>query len=1279
LANSDQITVRMLLNHTGGMRDFLDLAGPEIVANLEKVWEEEEFLEFASAQEPWFAPGEAQAYSNTDYTLLGMIIEEATGGSWREEMRQRIFEPLNLENTLLPELNDVTIPGDHAHGYADFGAGLVDATELANPSVVGAAGGQSLVTNAEDLSRFVTAVAAGELFQETGTMEEMLTFVPWPDGNLLSPYVNGYGLGVLQSAFGGGIEGVGHSGNTQGGYNSFVFYLPDQDMTISGAVNTDDFEAGYLLVPRALEVLVPGYSAPESEAEQPTPAGNVYEDPEGRFRVPLIGDWTQLETDGTYATFALADPPLELHFITADTDDLQVGVDTVIQGIGTDPTALTPTLAGETLGSWNVFQYSMAGGQGVTVLVQVKDATTYAIIGTGSEDVVNRAEPPADVMNTIAGFTFVGEEVDLPTTVEEFEAYVNSFVGDVPPGMSIAIALGDDVIYTKGFGVADGPQEKEATPDTVYQWGSMVKMVTASAIMQLWEQGLIDLDAPVSDYLDYVPAEYPITVRQLLNHSAGLPEADLAHRMWVPDGEPLVDPDLASRAYIEEIEGPIFEPGSASAYANPHLMLVGQIVAEVSGQPYIEYVQEHILAPLGMDNTDFSYSNEDILANAATHAIPVAQVEGFITSINEVWELGDASDLIRETDDQYAWLNHYNILAAYGGLKGPPSEAIRFMQMHLNGGELDGVRILSPESVALMQEIQLSTAGEPLLFTLGWFIHDDPEHPYIEHAGGGVGIRDLMRLYPDDGIAIVLMSNAGGYDELPVMDAAANVVFSMMGGAPADEGEAQSESLAEQQDLTPELLADFEAYVEQNRESLNVPGAVVAIVQGGEIVYAEGFGVKELGGDDPVTADTVFSIGSTTKALTSMMAASLVDDGLIEWDTPLVEVMPQFQLSDEGATQQITLREAFAHTSGLPNTDLVLFFSGQPEDYVEYLAGVPLAAAPGEAYGYQNQMYALGGYAAAMAAGAEYGENLFPTYAGLMQERVFDPLGMTSATFSAQEAAAGPNHATPHFMSLNGTLAETGFDVTPTKYWDVDAIAPSGTARMSAPDLGRFLITMLSGGVAPDGSRAISAENLAETWTEQIALEPNPYLEQRGSALGWSTVTYQGIPLVSKDGSSSGFFTQMAFIPEADTGIVVLTNADVLGGSLVRNVQYRFIEMLFGLEPLIDEVAAAELEGIGGASDLFNQLVAVDPETVAPFLGSYDMEGSPYTVELRDGRLWVSFGEVDFIELLAAPDGSYMAISGGSDFLLAPFQFVEGDDGRITMVMFGQLELPKLD
>lgn len=358
---------------------------------------------------------------------------------------------------------------------------------------------------------------------------------------------------------------------------------------------------------------------------------------------------------------------------------------------------------------------------------------------------------------------------------------------------------------------------------------------------------------------------------------------------------------------------------------------------------------------------------------------------------------------------------------------------------------------------------------------------------------------------------------------------------------------------------------------------------------------------------------------------------------------------------------------------------LVVFFWERPEGYVEYLADVPLAAPPGESYVYHNNMYSVGAYAAAMATGAEYGENLFSTYADLMQGRVFDPLEMNSATFSAQEAAASPNHATPHFQSLNATLAETGFDVMPTHYWDIDATAPAGTARMSATDVGRFLITMLSEGVAPDGSRAISAENLAETWTEQIAKEPAPHLEQASYGIGWNTATYHGIPLVTHDGNLGGFASDMAFIPEADTGIVVLTNADFFGLALRIQVQFKFIEMLFGLEPFMDEQAEDLGAYVSGLSDLYSQLAPVDPESVAPFLGSYDIEGEPYTVELRDDRLWVSLGEWDHIELLAAPDGSYVAISGVVEFIGAPFQIVEGDDGSITMVIFGQFELSKID
>jgi len=163
---SDQITVRMLLNHTSGMADCIGPVMNEIIADTAKVWEVDEWLNVASAQEPYFAPGEDWTYSNTDYILLGLVIEQATGRSWRDSLRERIIKKLNLENTLLPEPGDLSIPGNYAHGYMDLGAGLIDVTEF-DPSMADAAGGSALVTTTTDLARFLDALLAGEFFQNT--------------------------------------------------------------------------------------------------------------------------------------------------------------------------------------------------------------------------------------------------------------------------------------------------------------------------------------------------------------------------------------------------------------------------------------------------------------------------------------------------------------------------------------------------------------------------------------------------------------------------------------------------------------------------------------------------------------------------------------------------------------------------------------------------------------------------------------------------------------------------------------------------------------------------------------------------------------------------------------------------------------------------------------------------------------------------------------------------------------------------------------------------------
>lgn len=506
-------------------------------------------------------------------------------------------------------------------------------------------------------------------------------------------------------------------------------------------------------------------------------AGDTYVDPEGRFTIPLIGEWEQLETDGPHALLDVPGIDLSMYVITVESNDPETAVVAALKQIDIDPETLT-RMEETGFAGWFIVFYSIGEGKGVTTLAQVAEGTSYILVTTGNETLTQN--PPQHVMRTIQGFTITGAEAALPSSVTTFEEYIGNLVENNPAGLSIVIAQGGQIIYEKGFGVADGPKGMSAEPDTVWLWGSMVKTVTATAIMQLVEKDLIDLDAPVVDYLDYFPPQYGITVRQLLTHSSGLgePPGFLVATISL-DGRQLTDPHMAARSYLESFTGLLFEPGSSSSYGLPAYLMLGQIVAEVSGQTYIDYVREKILLPLGMENTDFFYKSDSMEAKAAAPAIPAGEVESFVSILDEFRGPGEEDSWIREVDDRHAWLNPYYVLAAAGGLIGSTTDVIRYAQMHLNGGDLYGTRILSRKSVALMQEMQTSTKGEPLGYGLSWFVDTAGEHPFVEHGGGGQGLWDLMRLYPKDGLAIVMMSNGRGFDRDRVIDAAANVVFSM--------------------------------------------------------------------------------------------------------------------------------------------------------------------------------------------------------------------------------------------------------------------------------------------------------------------------------------------------------------------------------------------------------------------------------------------------------------------------------------------------------------------
>jgi CubicO group peptidase (beta-lactamase class C family) len=345
-------------------------------------------------------------------------------------------------------------------------------------------------------------------------------------------------------------------------------------------------------------------------------------------------------------------------------------------------------------------------------------------------------------------------------------------------------------------------------------------------------------------------------------------------------------------------------------------------------------------------------------------------------------------------------------------------------------------------------------------------------------------------------------------------------------------------------------------------ETYQTPGVAVAIVRDGQIVYANGFGVRNPQGD-PVTPETRMLIGSTTKTMTTLLMAQMVDDGAMDWDTPVVQILPTFAVADPKVTQAITMQNMVCACTGVPRRDLELVFNSDDltaEKIIESLSTFEFFTGFGEAFQYSNQMVAAAGYLTALAAGGEYGA-LYNDYTNLLEERIFAPLGMDSTTFSFEEVLASDNYAVPY-----GLYTDFSFKPLPLKVEEafLDPIAPAGGVWSTVLDMANYMIMELNEGVAADGTRIVSAENLAHTWEPQIAISASD-----DYGLGWIVSDFSGLQMLSHAGNTLGFTAEFAFLPERDLGIVVLTNQRVsfLNGA----VRSRLAEMLFEQPYTADE------------------------------------------------------------------------------------------------------------
>jgi CubicO group peptidase (beta-lactamase class C family) len=329
-----------------------------------------------------------------------------------------------------------------------------------------------------------------------------------------------------------------------------------------------------------------------------------------------------------------------------------------------------------------------------------------------------------------------------------------------PPGVSVIVVRDGDVVYDESFGVA-GPTGRPASSDSSYRWWSITKIVTAIAILQLEERGALELDDPVSDHLPFVdlrgPAGSPaVTIRHLLSHSSGLPDAGIEILGWIHyQGEPLPDQTALITRLLPRYSTLETVPGTEGQYTNIGYMVLAAIVERASGQAYADYVSDRILTPLGMSDTGF-VEPTSAPAAVASHPVDVMTVPASF-----VIDLGRA---VRERSEGRLWFDPvYPDALGPSGLVGTPRDLARLAAALLAEGELDGQRVLDPASVAAMAVPHVTADRTPAPPTfhigLGWFTNVRDGRLSLTHGGQGMGTVSLMRLYPEEKLAIVVAAN----------------------------------------------------------------------------------------------------------------------------------------------------------------------------------------------------------------------------------------------------------------------------------------------------------------------------------------------------------------------------------------------------------------------------------------------------------------------------------------------------------------------------------------
>lgn len=418
-------------------------------------------------------------------------------------------------------------------------------------------------------------------------------------------------------------------------------------------------------------------------------------------------------------------------------------------------------------------------------------------------------------------------------------------------------------------------------------------------------------------------------------------------------------------------------------------------------------------------------------------------------------------------------------------------------------------------------------------------------------------------------------------------------------------------------------LNGFDEFVSKAMEEWKVPGLAVSIVKDGEVIYSSGFGYRDLEQKLEVTPETLFAIGSCSKAFTAVTMGILVDDGKLEWDKPVREYLPTFKLKDPFVSERMTPRDLVYHRSGLPRHEFMWYGSSAAREALfNRLQYLELSKDIRTAFQYNNLMF--------MTAGYMVGRIAETTWEDFVDVRIFKPLNMKDSNFSVENSKKASDFSLPY-----GKKEE---EVVEIPFRNIDTIGPAGSINSNVMDMANWLLLNLGNGKFGE-KQIISEASLKEIHAPQVIMSTNLQEDLFYSmyGMGWVVTAYRGHLLLLHGGGIDGFLAHVSFMPKENIGIVLLTNLSP--NPLTQIIPFNAYDRLLGLDqaPWIERIrqqekkAREEAEKAKKEKDEDRVPNATPSHPLEAFVGDYENPGYGVFSVVKDGeRLKAKYNSFEF-------------------------------------------------